>query len=1017
MGGRPGGIVAGLPSLRLPPMRQHATNASHGEVAIRAASANIAQAPHAAGADHQGLSSRIAESPRMVAQGQLLNAMYGPAIQRIDTNEQAGALSASRAPPQRQSTDGRAEPVVQRQVLAKVSIAPGSDEDRTFWIVEVVLGGRTPSPFAGTMGAHSTAWIAHTDMVRRMLVNTQLPREGADNLIQLARHEREHSELLQLQDLLGPAHRAKLESAGTALDEQCNLLQALVDSDAPSHQEIISQLRLLIDRYLTFVNYLPMATVSGGDPAGHGESSARSDISAFEYVSARTLATAGSQPHKEELAKEVATLSTKGIPGLIRQQHDGKGTPELEEQLKQKLSKALWQLFAAETPIAFAKSVGADETTQAKIWRQTVANFLKTIMAAYPYSYDFTQMHKEAAQRSGFAHALKYAGVALRDDQLPTFPVVAEEAEIRETHDEVTLADLKQAGSGFLCTVLLSDNGSADNRIGDVVMIGRTRSPFAKTMGAHTTAWAAHLDAVRSFLIGKTVVQALDALKAHSEEAMQEEGLALAHHLDEKHQLFLLGGHEMLHRSNEQVAAAKTGSLQEQVAAIEAHVGWYLNFVNMLPLSTLESGGVPGGRSEGMHRTFLQKYEQSGSRMFDEQDPKPSPDQQRQSLLQHLTGMYDGEAINLFPPALGDREPGSALSSMIDPSEATKTFAALHLTPKLKDTVDPSEIAFKRFLRTMTQAYPRAMKDSGLMDADMATAKQVQQSSLNKIETEEGDELRELLQQNNCLINAISLAALQRKVTPQELLDIRLRIGQIGTMLIAEKRTLSIICDVLKIDRGIVVTYAHGAPSEDFGNTDDNPIFISHTGAAHFVPWSPDTQRPGANELALWGGSAGPMQPGADLPELQAQVENFLPTLVLDLESLIGGAPLEGSLMFQLGRILPPGATLNLSATFQSGDTDMEEELELDFDGAPALAAPESDPLAPQPPVTLPLMLTPPPPRKRKATDDDTVALRPPAPKRIKRLVVRLQMGPAQFQLNYTPPGPGQARNNPSLTQ
>jgi hypothetical protein len=437
----------------------------------------------------------------------------------------------------------------------------------------------------------------------------------------------------------------------------------------------------------------------------------------------------------------------------------------------------------------------------------------------------------------------------------------------------------------------------------------------------------------------------------------------------------------------------------------------------MLPMSTLESGGVPGGRSEGMHRTFLQKYEQSGARIFDGQDPKPSEEQQKRSLMEHLRGMYDGEAIQHFPPALGKREPGSALDLLNDPSEATKAFAS-NLKRRSGSTASPAEIAFKRFLRTMTQAYPRAMKDSGLLDDDTrSAAKDVKQSSLEKIETEEGKELRELLQQNNCLINAIGLAALQRKVTPQELLDIRLRIGQIGTMLIAEKRTLSIICDVLKIHRGIVVTYAHGEPSEDFGNTADNPILISHTGAAHFVPWSPDNQAPGTNELAAWGGSGWPMQPGAALPELQVQVKNFLPTLLLDLESLIGGAPLEASLMFQLGRLLPPGATLNLSATFGNEDTDMEEELELDFGGTPALAAPESDTSATEEPITLPRLLTQPPPRKRKATDDDTLALRPPQPKRVKKLVVHLQWGSSQFQLSYTPPGQGQAPGNPWLTQ
>jgi hypothetical protein len=40
--------------------------------------------------------------------------------------------------------------------------------------------------------------------------------------------------------------------------------------------------RRLIDRHLTFVNYLPTATVDGGDSSGHGEGTAHTNLNTFE---------------------------------------------------------------------------------------------------------------------------------------------------------------------------------------------------------------------------------------------------------------------------------------------------------------------------------------------------------------------------------------------------------------------------------------------------------------------------------------------------------------------------------------------------------------------------------------------------------------------------------------------------------------------------------------------------------------------------------------------------------------
>jgi hypothetical protein len=294
-------------------------------------------------ADLIALSRRIGASPYMVAQRRLRRSLFGSAVQlksRLDDEEQpkeagedrtsrarslmtlqAMANSSPRSVAQRKASQQvsgvmqynpssvarnvvqvdalqtgfrfattppspafhlapseSGDAVIQRQVLARFEIF--DDKKGAVWILEVVIGGRTPSPFPGTMGAHSTAWIAHLDAVRRMLVNTEL-LQGVEYLIFLA-NEGLKSPLLKLSKFLEKDHLEKLEGATKSVQNDIVALdKAVKDYQYPPSDRkfllIESAMRQLIDTYSTYMNYLPMATVKGGDPSGHGEGSARSD--------------------------------------------------------------------------------------------------------------------------------------------------------------------------------------------------------------------------------------------------------------------------------------------------------------------------------------------------------------------------------------------------------------------------------------------------------------------------------------------------------------------------------------------------------------------------------------------------------------------------------------------------------------------------------------------------------------------------------------------------------------------
>jgi hypothetical protein len=95
------------------------------------------------------------------------------------------------------------------------------------------------------------------------------------------------------------------------------------------------------------------------------------------------------------------------------------------------------------------------------------------------------------------------------------------------------------------------------------------------------------------------------------------------------------------------------------------------------------------------------------------------------------------------------------------------------------------------------------------------------------------DTLRRL-RQNNCLIDAIAAAAGSEEPTVEQLIEIRGRLNNIGQMMVASPNTLRVICAVLRVTRPIVVRYPMPIPAENFLGT-GTPIYIRHTGAAHFV--------------------------------------------------------------------------------------------------------------------------------------------------------------------------------------
>lgn len=97
----------------------------------------------------------------------------------------------------------------------------------------------------------------------------------------------------------------------------------------------------------------------------------------------------------------------------------------------------------------------------------------------------------------------------------------------------------------------------------------------------------------------------------------------------------------------------------------------------------------------------------------------------------------------------------------------------------------------------------------------------------------------QLLEVNNCLINAIANAALGRNATLAELVAIRSVLDNYGEMLLANPDVVQLIKKALRIDNAIAVIYSDGRESEDFDGSGDQ-LLIYHVNGDHFTHVAPD---------------------------------------------------------------------------------------------------------------------------------------------------------------------------------
>lgn len=141
-------------------------------------------------------------------------------------------------------------------------------------IKKMLSSGRPPSPFNGTMGAHTTSWIVHLDRVRKMIVGESLVSAGINLKRLLEEVEKMATDLVKKKSDLGSNAKNVYEhSLGT---------MRLFKSLNPTKATIVS-LQSMINAILSLYNLLPGVSVDKIDTTGHGEGTYRKQILLYEH--------------------------------------------------------------------------------------------------------------------------------------------------------------------------------------------------------------------------------------------------------------------------------------------------------------------------------------------------------------------------------------------------------------------------------------------------------------------------------------------------------------------------------------------------------------------------------------------------------------------------------------------------------------------------------------------------------------------------------------------------------------
>ncbi|WPR77389.1 DUF4157 domain-containing protein [Algoriphagus sp. NG3] len=485
----------------------------------------------------------------------------------------------------------------QAQIVAK------EDEDGNGVIADIKLTGRTPSPHSGTMGAHSTAWVVHTDGLRRQLQGLTLDAA----IVKVGGMLNEAISSPQMD--LAPVDTNPFSEYGK-LKPAMDRAQAMQKGGYKGKDESGKTVWLedFIYAYLDLVNHLPLATVLGAKTTGDTEGDARTNLIRVE---------GGGVEKAEVIRKDLAALFATDTPGgYVKSQSDFLGKP-----------------------------------AGSQVWDIALHGFLHGIRKAYPIAYVAAELDDDRV----LGDFLRGLHPDVPDNILDLLAKLGDKGGLPD-QPELQLLE-GGAGTAVGGDLAVQVRFSAEGTVEDVRMEGRTPSPFVGSMGAHSTAWVAHLDALRAALGGRDLIGAVHTVLLLSVQAQTSPLLSLVPFILPD-QARLLASSQVELQYFQRIIQQKGASELILKTRLQQLISAYLQFTNALPLHTAEAASTVGN-SEGTWRARLLAHEAGKLTDFTKKDKKGKVIRHKTILKEDrletaFWSLYDANSAasfsdNLFP--------------------------------------------------------------------------------------------------------------------------------------------------------------------------------------------------------------------------------------------------------------------------------------------------------------------------------------------------------------------------------
>lgn len=248
---------------------------------------------------------------------------------------------------------------------AKQPIATELELDGFGRIRGFLSGGRTPSPFQGSMGAHSTAWVVHLDEIRNSLKG-KTPSEAfvvMDGLAQKAFRRKKNlfDDFTLVEDEDEKPNPTTIFNRHTDLLKSAKALLQAYRTDGPPAKAVlqIPKLQSYINALLTYINFIPGSTFNSVNVNGRAEGKNRAVLMAYE--------------NSQDDAKVNAQQIFRSIGALL----------DLPEDLPGALKGKLYDLHLHSIQVAYPKSFKLyDESTRrSRVNKKTINKGRKNQMA------------------------------------------------------------------------------------------------------------------------------------------------------------------------------------------------------------------------------------------------------------------------------------------------------------------------------------------------------------------------------------------------------------------------------------------------------------------------------------------------------------------------------------------------------------------------------------------------------------------------------------------------------------